>query len=103
MALHSLHRVGGTEGRCPCQHLVKCDAQRAEITARIDRAVHPAGLFSGHIREKILISGALTLLTNAVIAYNRGQAVTKAWKAIASLAGMSAPIEFSVKSPLRSD
>ncbi len=80
------------------------DAQRVEITARNDRAVHPAGLFGGHIREKILISGALTLLTNAVIAYNRGQAATlTSGRPLRYWPGCPAAIEFSLKSPLSSD
>ena len=104
LAVQSLHRIGGTEGQCLRQHLVERDAQRVEITARNDRSVHPAGLFGGHIREKILISGALTLLTNAVIAYNRGQAATlRPGRPLRYWPGCPAAIEFSLKSPLSSD
>ena len=47
-----LHRISSTEGQGPGQHLVERDAQRVEIAAGIDRAVHSAGLFRRHVRER---------------------------------------------------
>ena len=36
----------------PRQHLVENDAERVEIAAGIDRAVHPSGLFGRHVGER---------------------------------------------------
>ena len=51
MAMHPFHRIGSGEGWRPRQHLVKRNAQRVQIAARIDRPVHPTGLLRCHIRE----------------------------------------------------
>ena len=40
------------KGRDAGKDLVKCDAERVEIASGIDRAVHPAGLFRGHVGER---------------------------------------------------
>ena len=34
------------------EHLVEGDAQGVEVAAGIDRPVHPAGLFGGHVGER---------------------------------------------------
>ena len=52
VAVHPLHRIGGGEGKFAGQHLVEGDAERIEIAAGIDRAVHPAGLFGRHVGER---------------------------------------------------
>ena len=52
VAVHPFHRVGGGERQFARQHLVEGDAQRVEIGAGVDRAVHPAGLFRGHVGER---------------------------------------------------
>ena len=52
MAVHPFHRIGSGEGQRPRQHFVKRDAQRVEIAARIDRAVHPTGLQSIQARKR---------------------------------------------------
>ena len=40
------------EGQRAGEHLVEDDAHRIEVAARIDRAVHPAGLFGRHVGER---------------------------------------------------
>ncbi len=52
VAMDPLHRIGGDEGRRPRQHLVEGDAQRVEVAAGIDRAVHAAGLLRRHVGER---------------------------------------------------
>ena len=52
VAVHPLHRIGRGERQCPGEHLVEGDAERIEIAAGIDRAVHPAGLFRRHVGER---------------------------------------------------
>ena len=52
MAVHPFHWVGRAEGQRPRQHLVENDAERIEIAAGIDRAVHPSGLFRRHIGKR---------------------------------------------------
>jgi hypothetical protein len=47
-----LHWVRRRERQCARQHLIKHDAERIEITARVDRAIHPPGLFRRHIGER---------------------------------------------------
>ena len=39
-------------GRAPGEHLVERDAERVEIAAGIDRAVHAPGLFGRHVGER---------------------------------------------------
>ena len=51
-AVDPLHRVAGAERQDAGEHLVEDDAHRIEIAARIDRAVHPAGLFGRHVGER---------------------------------------------------
>ncbi len=48
---HSM-RIGGGEGQHLRQHLVEGDTQRIKIAARVDRAVHAAGLLRRHIGER---------------------------------------------------
>ena len=52
MAMHPLQRIGGAERQSAREHLVQGDAQRVEVAARIDRAVHPASLFRRHVSER---------------------------------------------------
>ena len=52
VAVHPLHRIGRGEGQTAGEHLVKRDAERVEIAAGIDRAVHPPGLFGRHVGER---------------------------------------------------
>ena len=52
VAVHPFHRIGRGERQDARQHLVERDAQRVEVAARIDRAVHPAGLFGRHVGER---------------------------------------------------
>ena len=51
MAVDPLHRIGRGERQRAGQHLIERDAERIEIAARIDRAVHPSGLLGRHIGE----------------------------------------------------
>jgi hypothetical protein len=51
MAVDPFQRVGGDKREHACQHLVQSDAQRVEIAAGIDRAIHAAGLFGRHVGE----------------------------------------------------
>ena len=48
------HSIGSdaVNGRCAGEHLIEDDAERIEVTARIDRAIHPPGLFGRHIGER---------------------------------------------------
>ena len=46
------HRIGGAERQATGEHLVERDAERVEIAARVDRAVHSPGLFWRHISER---------------------------------------------------
>ena len=52
VAVHPFHRVGGGERQFACKHLVEGDPQGVEIAAEIDRPVHPARLFRGHVGER---------------------------------------------------
>ena len=49
MAVDPLQRVGGSKREHARKHLVQGDAQRVEIAAGIDRAIHAPGLFRGHV------------------------------------------------------
>ncbi|MNR17884.1 hypothetical protein D3C85_1345750 [compost metagenome] len=52
MAMHPFDRVRGHEWQRAGQHLVQRDAEGIEVAARIDRAVHLAGLLGCHIGER---------------------------------------------------
>ncbi len=52
VAVDPLHRVRGREGQRPRQHLVEGNAQRIEIAAGVDGAVHSSGLFGCHVGER---------------------------------------------------
>ena len=52
MAVHPFHGIGGGERQDAREHLVKRDAERVEIAAGIDRAVHPSGLLGRHVGER---------------------------------------------------
>ncbi len=51
VAVDPLQRVGGGKRQRAGKHLVQGDAQRVEIAASINRAIHAAGLFRRHIGE----------------------------------------------------
>ena len=52
MAVHQLHQVGGGERQHAGEHLVERDAKRIQIAARVDRAVHAAGLLGCHVGQR---------------------------------------------------
>ena len=52
VAMDPLHGIGGGEREGSREHLVERDAVGVQIAARIDRAVHPAGLFRRHVGER---------------------------------------------------
>ena len=52
MAVDPLHRISGRERQHPREHLVEGNAQRIEIAAGVDRAVHSPGLFRCHVGER---------------------------------------------------
>ena len=52
VAVNPLHRVGGGERQRSGEHLVERDAERIEIAAGVDRAVHPPGLLGRHVRKR---------------------------------------------------
>ncbi len=49
VAVHPFHRLGRGEGQTASQHFVQRDAEGVQVTARIDRPVHPSGLFGRHV------------------------------------------------------
>jgi hypothetical protein len=51
VAVYPFHGIGGSERQTAREHLVQADAQRVEIAAGINRAIHAAGLFWRHIGE----------------------------------------------------
>ena len=51
MAMHPLHRIGRREWQNTGEHLVERDAERVEIAAGIDRAVHAPGLLRRHVGQ----------------------------------------------------
>ena len=51
VAVDPFHRIGGGERERAGKHLVERDAQRVEIAARVDRAIHAPGLFRRHVGE----------------------------------------------------
>ena len=51
VAVDPLQRVGGSKRQHARKHLVQGDAQRVEIAAGIDRAIHAPGLFGRHVGE----------------------------------------------------
>ncbi len=52
VAMDPFKRIGRVEGQQACQHLVEHDAQRIEIAARVDGAVHAPGLFGRHVGRR---------------------------------------------------
>ena len=52
MAVDPFHRIGRAERQTPGEHLIERDAERIEVAARVDRAVHSPGLFGRHIGER---------------------------------------------------
>ena len=52
MAVDPLHRIGCGERQRAREHLIERDAERIEIAAQIDRAVHPSGLLGRHIGQR---------------------------------------------------
>ena len=52
VAVHPLHRIRGGERQRAGEHLVERDAERVEIAARVDRAIHPAGLLGRHVGQR---------------------------------------------------
>src|SRR5580658_750321 len=51
MTVHPVHRIRSEEGEIPGQHLVKRNAQRVEVTAGINGAIHSPGLFGRHVGQ----------------------------------------------------
>src|SRR5580698_1317998 len=51
VAVNPFQRIGSSEWKRAGKHLVQGDAQRVEIAASIDRAIHAPGLFRGHVGE----------------------------------------------------
>ena len=51
MAMDPFHGIGSGKGQGADEHLIERDAERVEIAAGIDRAVHAPGLFGGHASE----------------------------------------------------
>jgi hypothetical protein len=51
VAVDPFHRIAGSKWQVAREHLVKGGAQRVEIAARINRAIHTAGLFGCHIGQ----------------------------------------------------
>ena len=51
VAVDPLQRVGGGKRQRARKHLVQGDAQRVEIAAGVNRAIHAAGLFGRHVGE----------------------------------------------------
>ncbi len=52
MAMHPLRRVICTERQRAGEHLVKRHAKGIQITTRIDRTIHPPGLFRRHVGQR---------------------------------------------------
>ena len=52
VAVHPFHRIGRGKRQDAREHLVERDAERVEVAAGVDRAVHPPGLFRRHIGER---------------------------------------------------
>jgi hypothetical protein len=57
LAVDPFHSIGGSKWQAPRERLVQSDAQGVEIAARINRAIHPTGLFGGHIGEGEQLAG----------------------------------------------
>ena len=51
VAMYPFHRIGRCKRQRAGEHPVKCDAERVQVAAGIDRAIHPSGLFGRHIGE----------------------------------------------------
>ena len=52
MAVHPLHRFGGAERKRSGEGPVQRDAERIEVAARVDGAIHAAGLLGCHVSER---------------------------------------------------
>src|SRR6185295_12232223 len=52
VAMHPLKRIGSGKRQAAGQHLVKRDPERVQVDSRIDRSVHPSGLFGSHVRQR---------------------------------------------------
>src|SRR5712672_3004284 len=52
VTVDQLDRVNCGEGQRAGQQLVKGGPQRVQVASRVDRAVHPAGLFGRHVGER---------------------------------------------------
>src|SRR6202012_5945140 len=52
MAMHPLHRIRSRKWKPPGEHLVERHAERIEVAARVERAIHPPGLLRRHIGER---------------------------------------------------
>ncbi len=50
--MNPIQRVGGDEGEPAREQLEQRDAERVQVAARIDRAVHSAGLLRGHVGKR---------------------------------------------------
>ena len=50
--MNPFHRIGRAERQTAGEHLIERDAERIEVAAGIDRAVHPPGLLGRHIGER---------------------------------------------------
>ena len=63
--MHPFHRLGRREGQTAGQQFVQRDAEGVQVTARIDRPVHPSGLFGRHVgqcaRDELGRGGRLAL------------------------------------------
>ena len=51
MAVDPFHRIGGRKRQNPRKHFIQGDAERIEIAAGVDRAVHAAGLLGRDVGE----------------------------------------------------
>ena len=50
--MHPFHRIGSREGETPGQHFVERHTEGIEVASRIDRTIHPPGLFRRHVGER---------------------------------------------------
>ena len=52
MTVDPLRWIRRSERQGADEHLIEDDAERIKVTARVDRAIHPPGLFGRHIGER---------------------------------------------------
>ena len=52
VAVDPFHRIGRAERQAAGEHLIERDAERIEVAAGVDRAVHPPGLFGRHVGQR---------------------------------------------------